>query len=274
MNDLITDTKIFYLSTQSSSGRILNSNPDYKSSIEYSMKPALEFDLDVEFVYISVPYAVIPNSYYNVSNSNAGLDISINGITTTYTFPEGNYNSLSLINDFSTVLGSSNWSLSINEDTNRFTITNSTTPFTVLSTSTMDFIFGFTDTISSTLVNSTNSLTFPRVCNFFQRPRINIRCSLLANSLNVGNQETDILVSIPNDAGINGKIIYKNNDTKFILNKLTTIQNFTVNFTGESGDDLINFSGISSYFAIQIDIYRKRKERPPNFNEVYSTVYH
>ena len=273
MNDLITDTKIFYLSTQSSSGRILNSNPDYKSSIEYSMKPALEFDLDVEFVYISVPYCVIPNSYYNVSNSNNGLDISMNGITTTYTFPEGNYNSLSLINDFSTVLGSSNWSLSINEDTNRFTITNSTTPFTVLSTSTMDFIFGFTDTISSTLVNSTNSLTFPRVCNFFQRPRINIRCSLLANSLNVGNQETDILVSIPNDAGINGKIIYKNNDTKFILNKLTTIQNFTVNFTGESGDDLINFSGISSYFAIQIDIYRKRKERPPNFNEVYSTVY-
>ncbi len=273
MNDLICDTKLYYLSSQSSSGRILNSNPDFKSSIEYNLKPALELnDDDIEYAYVSVPYCVIPNSYYNVSSSNNGLDVLVNGITTTYTFPEGNYNSLSLINDFPTVLGN-NWSLSINEDTNRFTITNSTTAFTVLSTSTMDFIFGFTDTISSTLVNSLNTLTFPRVCNFFQRPRINIRCSLLANSLNVGNQETDILASIPNDAGINGKIIYKNNDTKFLLNKSTTIQNFTVNFTGEIGDDLINFSGISSYFAIQIDIYRKRRERPPNFNDVYSTFY-
>ena len=101
-----------------------------------------------------------------------------------------------------------------------------------------------------------------------------IRCSRLSNSIAVGgeNTNTDILVSVPNDGEINGKISYRN-DTKIILNNLSILTILEIKLPGEEPDDLIDFQGVSTYFIIQFDIYRKRRERPPLFRDVNSKVY-
>ena len=44
-----------------------------------------------------------------------------------------------------------------------------------------------------------------------------------------------------------------------------------IQFTDDDGS-LINFNGISSFFIIQFDIFRKNLEKPPPFGEIQKLV--
>lgn len=277
-NQLIRTSLTIKLSTQSSAGICLNQDPNYKSSFQYSI-PAINFhEEDVAYAYYSVNHAVIPVSFYNINYTNNLLSISIlsdTGFETyTYAFPYGNYNANTFISKFKEVLGT-NWTISLDTITNCFTIATSLAQFKVLASSTISSVLGFSETISSQYYASTttlfnNKITFPRICNFLPLPRIHLRCANLANSLMVGknNNHTDILVSIPNDSKMNGVITYHNFAKSSTLIDVPFLQTFIINITDENGN-LINFNGLSSYFEITIDIYRKRPtERPPTFRQL------
>jgi hypothetical protein len=230
---------------------------------------------DIEYVYFSVPYAVIPNTYFNIDYQNQVLDVSCNGSLNSYTFPAGNCNAYSLATDFPSVLGdTTHWSITLNSDDGIYTIKNSVYPFQLMGSSTIDFVFGFSDTLTSVFDGSYNTVVCPRICNFYQLPRINMRCRDLASSCSVSNTgfcSSDVVVSIPNDSSVGGRIIYKNiGDYKHLL-EVSSLQTFTIDFTDEEGD-FINFNGISSYFALQFDIYRKPKEKPQSFREVLAKI--
>ena len=131
-------------------------------------------------------------------------------------------------------------------------------------------MLGFSSTQNSYTTTLGNSLEFPRICNFLPLPRIHLRCSNLANSLMVSNNNshTDILVSIPNDAKNNGVIVYHNYGKSSTLIDVPFLQTFAISITDENGN-LINFNGISSYFELSIDIFRKRPvQRPPTFRQL------
>ena len=100
MNELIVESKKFNLSTRGSSCRILNENIDFKSYCEYNIPNMIIRDESIEFIQFSVPDAVIPVSFYVVNENNSNLDISMNGITTTYIFPYGNYQANYFISTF------------------------------------------------------------------------------------------------------------------------------------------------------------------------------
>ena len=258
MNNLRQETKIIHCSTQSSSGTIMNADENYKSIVQYTTD--LNFDEDdIEMVQFSVPYAVIPCSFYNVDYHNNQLDIIKDGVASSHVFPSGNYYQSTFISTFKSLLP--NFGITLNQTTQCFTITNSTHSFSLIGTSTIDFVMGFSDTLESSLVSSVNTIVMPRICNFFQLPRVNMKCHQFANSQLLGRGQTsnDVIISIPNDAPLNGKINYKN------IGNLTTpldikhVQSFTIMFCDDN-ENHINFNGVSSYFGLQFDIYRKPRE--------------
>lgn len=261
----IVDTKQFHLSTRGDAGTVLNG--DFKSQIVFSIPDAIVADDSIDFIYFSIPYAVIPNSFYVINETNNLLYVLQSSVTTLYTFPYGNYTTQSFITTFKSLLPST-FNITLGQNSNKFTITHTTTTFSFTTASTIDNIMGFTGTVSATEL----SLTLPRVCNFLPEPRICIRCPDLANSLMTAtNNSSDVVLAVPNTSRLNGQIIYSNNSNMKTLFKLTNLNQFYVSLTNDDGAP-INFNGVSSFFTFQFDIHRKTLTKPMSFDKLVNFV--
>ena len=275
------DTKVYHLSTQPSSGVIQNIDQTFFSSVFYTI-PFLDLSEEgIDHVEFSVPYVICPATMHNVNYTNNVLvlrtnptDPTILSCVATLTFPEGNYNVNTLISKFNQLIqpyGSSSWSITFNSFNDTFSIHNTNYPFkfTVLATSTISTVMGFC--FSGDIASTPDALggytaNLPHTVNFLQIPRINLRCRQFAQSILVGatpdQTANDIIVSVPNNAPVNGKILYQN--TAALTTQIDTpnIHSFQINLTDDAGN-LINFNGAHSYFAFQFDIYRNIPEEPP-----------
>jgi hypothetical protein len=261
----IVDTKQFHLSTRGDAGDVLNG--DYKSQIVFSIPDAIVADDSIDFIYFSIPYVVIPNSFYIINMTNCMLQILQSGITTTYMFPMGNYTSQSFMIQFRALLPVQ-FGITLGQNSNQFTITHTTTPFTILGASTIDSIMGF----SGDQASVGNSVLLPRVCNFLPLPRICIRCPDLAHSfISATTDGNDVVLSVPNNAKLNGQIVYNNSSNMKTLFKLTNLNQFYVSLTDDDGVP-INFNGISSFFTFQFDIHRKTLAKPMSFDKLVSYI--
>jgi hypothetical protein len=268
--NLVLETKLFNMSTMGSSCNILNSNTDFKSLCEYNIPNMIERDETIEYIQFSVRDAVIPVSFYTVNENNSILNIIENGVYTSYNFPYGNYNANYFITEFVNLLGS-RWSISLNNFNSIFTITNSQNNFTLLATSTIDSVLGFSDDISSSLTIP-YKLTLPRCCNFLPLPRITLRCAELANTTMISsNSSNDVIITIPNNARPNGQIYYQNQSQAKLLFRHHELSRFVVSFTDDNGN-LLNFNGISCFFTFQFDIFRKYMQKPPRFSNLVEYV--
>ena len=260
---LILDSRCYNLSTRSTSGEILNADPNYKSRIAFDVPDMIVRDESVEYIQFSVPYAVIPVSFFTINETNCNLSIVENSVPLNYIFELGNYNASYFMNNFKILLGVQ-WGITLDNISSTFTITNSLYEFSFLDTSTIDSIVGFSNTVFS--INKI--MTMPRVCNFLPLPRITLRCRELSNASMVGSVRTsDIILTIPNNAKPNGQIIYQNQSQSKTLFRGDKMDRFIVSITNDDGD-LLNFNGISSFFVFQFDIYRKLSLKPPMFREI------
>lgn len=261
----IVDTKQFHLSTRGDAGDVLNG--DYKSQIRFSIPNAIVIDDSIDFIHFSIPYAVIPNSFYVINETNCHLYVLQSAVTTAYMFPMGNYTSQSFMTAFRALLPVQ-FSISLGQNSNQFTITHTTTTFSFTAASTIDQIMGFSgDTAAVGL-----SLTCPRVCNFLPLPRICIRCPDLAHSfISATTDGNDVVLSVPNTSKLNGQIIYNNTSNMKTLFKLENLSSFTVSLTNDDGTP-INFNGISSFFVFQFEIYRRTLAKPMPFNRLVSFI--
>jgi len=272
-NNLILETKIFNLSTRGSGGNILNDDKDYKSYIEYNIPDMIVRDESIEYIQFSIPYAVIPVSFYTINQNNNQLNILENGISKIFVFPQGNYNASTFITQFKTLLGSQ-WNLTLNTFNSIFTITNSVNSFTFYKTSTLTSVIGFSTDLTSSLVNSVNTLVLTRCCNFLPLPRVCIRCSeLLTNNNMIGNNNkaSDLVISIPNNAKPNGQIYYQNQTQVKSLYKGNNLNRIVFSLTDDDGN-FINFNGVSSFFVLQFDIFRQFVPKLPSFSNIVNMV--
>lgn len=261
----IVDTKQFHLSTRGDSGTVLNG--DYKSQVLFSIPDAIVVDDSIDYIHFSVPYVVIPNSFYIINETNCHLYVLQSGVTTAYMFPMGNYTSQSFMTQFRALLPTT-FSIALGQNSNQFTITHSTTTFSFTSASTIDQIMGFSGTTAAVGL----SLTCPRVCNFLPLPRICIRCPDLAHSfISATTDGNDVILSVPNTAKLNGQIIYNNNSNMKTLFKLEKLNSFVVSLTNDDGVP-INFNGISSFFVFEFEIYRRSLAKPLPFKQLVSMI--
>jgi hypothetical protein len=269
MNESIQDTKLLQLSTRSSAGRLLNGSK--RSLIQYDIPAFLVLDDSIDYIQFNIASAIIPVSFYNINDTNNTLIIMENGITSSYIFPNGNYNANLFISTFKTLLPS-RFDITLNPTTSIFTITNSTfATFSILGSTTMDYILGFSGNITST----NNSLIMPRVCNFLSLPRICIRCSCLANSVlatdSKSTVQNDIILSVSNNSFPNGQIVYQNNGKIKSVFRCDRLDTFILSITDDDGN-LIDFNGVSCFFTFQFDIFRKYLDKPDKFSKIVEMV--
>lgn len=274
--ELIKETKQVHLSTTSGAGRIINQDTNFKSQIEFNIPNLIRKEDDIEFIMFSVPYAVIPVSFYTINENNNLLDYLYNGNLFQIEFPQGNYNANQFISTFAIQkTAGQTLTLTLDPVTSRFSVTNTSGTITLKGTSTCDFIMGFSDDVVGTLVVNTVSTykaVCPRCCNFLALPRINMRCNVLANSTMAGSQQTnDLVITIPNNSKPNGQIVYNNSSGIQMLFQQEILNSFVVSLTNDIGQ-LINFNGISSFWVFQFDIYRKKINKPQSFYNVLANV--
>jgi hypothetical protein len=272
-NNLVLETKLFNLSTRGSGGNILNEDRDYKSHIEYNIPDMIVRDENIEYIQFSIPYAVIPVSFYTINQNNNTLNILENGTNKIFNFPQGNYNVTTFIKEFVVLLGS-NWNITLNTFNSIFTITNTTYAFTFYKSSSLTSVMGFSTDLNSSLVNGIHTLVLTRCCNFLPLPRICIRCSeLLSNNNMIGNnnKSSDLVVSIPNNSKPNGQIYYQNQTQVKALYKGNNLNRIVISLTDDDGN-FINFNGISSFFVLQFDIFRQYIPKLPSFSNIVNMV--
>ena len=261
----IVDTKQFHLSTRGDAGTVLNG--DYKSKILFSIPDAIVVDDSIDYIHFSVPYVVVPNSFYVINETNNNLYVLQSSVTTLYTFPQGNYTSQTFMTQFTTLLPAA-FNITLGQNSNQFTITHTTTTFSFTSASTIDQVMGFSGTTAAVGL----TLTCPRVCNFLPLPRIIMRCPDLAHSfISATTDGNDVILSIPNTSRINGQIIYNNSSNMRTLFKLEKLNSFVISLTNDDGVP-INFNGISSFFVLQFDIYRRSLAKPLPFKTLVSMI--
>jgi hypothetical protein len=202
-----------------------------------------------------------------INSSNDRLDMLINNLYTPFYLTHGNYDANSFANEMTAIMGEG-WGITLDTITNTFTVSY-TSPFTILSTSTMAKIIGLlgSDVVANIGIGGKYYASLKGACNFLQLPRIFMRCRDLANSVLVGstpqNTSNDVLVALPNSAPVGGKIIYENISQIKTEMEVERIKEFVINITDDAGN-LVDFKGCTSYFGFAFDIYRK----PPTLQKM------
>ena len=201
-------------------------------------------------IYCSVQHAIIPYTFYNIDKNNNKLDYLINGITSSFYIPYGNYNPYSLINILTSNL--SNFVITYSIITNKFTFTNSLYDFTFLGSSSCFGLLGFSSTISSTK----KILTSVNCINLQSHMCVCIATNLPTNHINNNNKyEKNILVSIPVEGNPFSMITYTNlNNLRSNLykNTLGTIQLKLI----DQNNNLLELNGCHWSITIQLDVFK------------------
>ena len=172
------------------------------SDAMYSL-PVIEITKN-EKAYICVKNAVIPNSFYNVNNSNNKLNFVLNGVDYSITFTNGNYN----INTFRTHLydllynldygqgneNHKNWTIIYNNKFNKYTFFHQFHNFTFLNSSNCFELIGFK--VGSSYASTLLSLTSNIGCNMFTIKNIYVSSdNFILNNIDSNNHVLSLLMA-------------------------------------------------------------------------------
>lgn len=270
--ELIKDTKVLHLSTQTTSCILLNGS--MKSKAAYDVRGYLDFENDdtIEYVTLQMPYVVMSNSNYIVNQYNNTLAITAGGNNYVYTLTQGNYTAQT----FTTLLLSllpAGFTLAYSLTTNKFTFTY-TSAFSLNSGSTCDYIIGFSGTETASLVGAVYKLICSRSYNFLPIPRYVIHCNILNDGIILTNNSavgaSDVLATIPNVSKPNGQLVYENIASEFIV-KTSNFGRLIITITDDNNRE-IDFLGVSSYFQLKFNIFRRAIKKPMKFNSLVEYI--
>jgi len=266
----VVETKMLYLSTKSSQCQQLNG--DMKSHVSFDLRSYLDYQGDetIQSITLSMPYAIICNSNYQINQYNNVLNYKLNGVNYSVTFEQGNYTSDYFIQQF-LLLMQPGFGITLDPISVKFTVTHSTYPFTLYSSSTCDYVMGFNNDLVSAS-SAPYTVTAPRVCNFLPNPlfRITIENNSMYNgqvlATNGSAGYSNVLASIPNVTKQNTQIVYQNFSDEFSISPSgqTTL---ILGILDDNGN-YVDFNGVSSYFQLRIRLYRRIKRSLNTFKDV------
>lgn len=226
----------------------------------YSL-PVIEINKN-EKAYICVKNAVIPNSFYNVNNTNNKLNFILDNDTFSVTIPNGNYN----INTFRTQLydllfnlnygqGNNNhnhWTITYIPKLNKMVYTHQFHNFTFLNSSSCFELMGFKNGYDYTSVNL--SLTSTICCNMFTVKNIYVSSdNFILNNIDSNNHgRSNIICSIPVQ-GSSGSFLFYEDNQRHLVHNVNNLTNFKLKLTDEDGD-LIDFNDVHYSLTLEISI--------------------
>jgi hypothetical protein len=215
----------------------MKQNGSMNSNVVFDFRGILQDDPDVMRVNISVLNAMIPCSFYNINSLNNKFNYGYyesstypsvyDSIYNSITVPEGNYNSITLIDVLNNgFIANSDEFLNFSYDriTGKTKLSNDNqqvVKLMILVQSTMLKILGFDNDNYSTLLGGTQTIISPYPMNLLGVKRISIHSTHI-NTISYSSQNlstSTVLCTINNNQPINGIISYDNYSdvNKFIL---------------------------------------------------------
>lgn len=244
---LVLDTLQLYLNSSSAD----RYNNDSNCDVEFYL-PLIEANSQC-YIHISVQNISIPYSFYNCNSSNNILRYNLNSSPDeiiTVIIPVGNYNINTLKSYLQSVL--TGFTLSYNSTNNRYTFYNSTTNFTILSSSTCLAMLGFKNNISLSSVNRT--LTSAICCDLTTTKAIYI-CSSFP-SVNISKakvSDNNIIASLPVDVSPFSLLTFSNYNNYRFNTFANIMSNLAIRLTDQNGN-LLDLNGCEWSMTLQLDI--------------------
>ena len=241
----LKQSKIFNLSSKFA---YTYNNSSYLSDVQFNIPNFIPNAQGIEDVYVSIEHCEIPNSFYLITDYNNIL--AVNG--TLFTIPNGNYNYNTLVVALISLLGS-NYSFNINKATDKITITNSVSDFSISSTlSTCRDVLGLSNT--GVLYSSNKTLALPYPMNLLPIPRLLIKCPELSlDNFQSSDNSNDVLLSLQNSGGFGQMILYDNSSNlSYYLGDVEQLNMITIKISDDDGK-LINFNNIHWYITLRVD---------------------
>lgn len=240
-----------------------------KSKVAYDVRGYLDLDDDtIEYITLQVPYVVMSNSNYIVNGYNNTLAMTIGANNYLYTIPQGNYTAATFRVAVLALLPGG-FTMTYDLTTNKFTFTYSAA-FSLNQGSGCDYIIGFSGTETASLSGAIYTLTCSRAFNFLPIPRYLMHCNILNDGISLGVNSAlaagDILASIPNNSKPNGQIVYENIASEFVV-QLRNVGQIVITITDDNNRE-IDFLGVSSYFMLKFNIFRRMIKRPMKFDDL------
>lgn len=250
-------------------------NQSLKSNVAFFFQNALKIDKNAIETKLSVVDAQIPYSWYLINSNNNKFYLTLNAVQTLITFPVGNYNVNTFINQWYITVGNNSiWNVTFNSITNKFNFTNllgqlfSFSDIGVQNNSIFPII-GFSkgshNLCEDSILISTCSV------NFFGITKVNIKTSTF-NLKNVDSKnkgKTRTIASIPVNTNSNGIIQYMNTTqfkSSFRNHELSSI-------TVEIVDDFknyIDFNNCDWTITLQIDVICEVVDNLDTLEDVYN----
>lgn len=181
---------------------------------------------------------VFPVSFYLIDSNNDELEVD----TITYTLTHGNYTAKNLATHILTLLPA-NFGMVYNSITNKFTITHTTTNFTIGSNSTCLTLLGFSETSHT---STSLSLTSDNVINLsgqYNVLYVDIRNILTNNISSLTGRRTSIVESIPVTVPYGGVMYYEDKTSSFHSIQEDIISYIHVRILGEDMATPVDFQG-------------------------------
>lgn len=249
-------------------------NGSLNSKIVFDFNGILQDDPDVIRCNVSLLNAMIPCSFYNITQLNNefnyGYYLTIdnpnvyNQYYKNITIPEGNYNSITLIDTLNNGFIANGDSLNFSYDriTGKTKLSSTNiliVKVLILVTSTILKSLGFDNNNYSTLLSSTNqTIISPYTMNLLGVKRISVHSqninTVSYTSLNLSTSTT--LCTINNNSPMNGIISYENysNLNKFIL-RVKEINSIDIELKDEN-QSYIDFHNIPWTITLSLEIIR------------------
>jgi hypothetical protein len=194
----------------------------------------------------------------------------------TQTIPVGNYDvqsMLAFLNSAGTYLNNDGFSVIFDYTTLKFTFRNVSFEFEIQGNSTCDYIFGFNDTVGSGPLDLGYALlTMPRICNFLPTPSFQITTigGTMYNGLILAPdgqvQVANVLACVPNIGKVNSQLVYRDDGQELRLASLS--QSFLEIQILDNENRLVDFNGITTFFSLKINVYRKQATIKGKFNDI------
>lgn len=255
------ESRLIYLSTKRTTSVLLNG--DKKSKVAYNIGNMIDFDdPNITKILVSIPYASLVNSVYQLNETNNMLIYAVLGQQVNWVyFTPGNYTQSTFIQEFQSKMPPE-FSISFNPKTAKFTITSTTSQFVFYEDSTIDSIMGFSEALLSYSVDGVQTMVMNRVCNFLPTPIFYITTDTIYSGQALGRDGlplfSNIIAAIPNTSRNNQAIVYSNPTDEFELKSRFHSQ-MILGIQNDAGDYL-DFNGISSFFCLRFRIFRTFKQ--------------
>jgi hypothetical protein len=247
----ITDTKHYYLTP--SGGTKLNGF--YNSKIKFDIPYFITFNKNIIYQTLKISHCEIPYSFYIINDTNNYIKINNIGLY----IENGNYNAYTLMDKLNELMteNSINGLFILDTSTGKY-ILSSSSPISINS-STIYKIIGI-DNASYIGIFDNTTLKYYIYCHYPVNTggirNIYIKTNLITSNLNLNNNDSSIIKSIPINVPPFGIIMYSNTENieSFIKNRETDYLEIQLI---DDDNNLINFNNLEWTICLELKITKQ-----------------